>query len=87
MLLESNVEDPMYLDELSFLTRFPWLFESSQALDYINDRLDQHVREGDESTITLNRFTEPAVWVESIVQQLAVQKKGQHSSCYISHQQ
>ncbi len=70
------MEDPMYLNELSFLTRFPWLFESAQALNYINDCLDQHVREGDESIITLNRFTEPAVWVESIVQQLAVQKKG-----------
>ena len=63
--------------QLRYITRFPWVLDDVQALNYVNDCLDEQLGDEDDgNAIVLNRFTDPSVWVEAIVQQLSAIKKG-----------
>lgn len=59
---------------MKYLMRFPSTLGADQILSHVNDSLyDLTQNSGDDViTIILNRFTDPSVWVESIVQQLLV---------------
>ena len=59
---------------MKYLVRYPSILGPDQILAHVNDSLyDLTQNSGDDViTIILNRFTDPSVWVESIVQQLLV---------------
>lgn len=77
-LLYSN--DGPILEGLEFLERFPWVLSGDQMIEYVNDKLDELGGDSEDEDgridIVLNRFAEPAVWVESLLQQTQVNQKG-----------
>jgi hypothetical protein len=78
-LLYSN--DGPILEGLEFLERFPWVLSGDQTVEYVNDKLDEQCADDSDTEegrveIVLNRFADPAVWLESLLQQTQVNQKG-----------
>jgi hypothetical protein len=79
-LLYSN--DGPILEGLEFLERFPWVLSGDQTIEYVNDKLDEQCSDSETEEgrveIVLNRFADPAVWLESLLQQTQVNQKGNY---------
>ena len=74
-----DAEEELLNSHLLFLLRTPWVLEDLQRLDYVVNAMDTEANEDHENSLArddyeiyLNRFTEPPVWCESVLQQLII---------------
>jgi hypothetical protein len=85
-LLDSTPEeasDELIVSHLAFLLRTPFVLEDLQRLDYVVNAIADSINDddgaangatGEDYEIHLNRFTDPPVWVEAVLQQLILNK-------------